>query len=131
MARWIMECGCGRTVYADRGAYRVETSPIAEPCNGEHPESDTPVHDELGWCGCGTPEDTDRMMLVYLETLDSDAFPRRLPEGVSEDALHLLQNIADSLGWTEHGTTVGGAWLTEDGRTTLSNLRAARLAPTA
>ena len=35
----------------------------------------------------------------------------------------LLAYIADAAGWTEHGGSVGGAWLTDGGREALANLR--------
>lgn len=81
------------------------------------------VGTELEWCGCDRPEEVDRMMLAYLEARAVEDFPKPHPEGVSEDAETLLAYIADQLGWTEHGGSVGGAWLSPAGETALNNLR--------
>lgn len=84
------------------------------------------VNTELGWCACDRPYEVDRMMLAYLDVIALDTWPRPPPRGVSDDATTLLAYIADHLGWTDHGTSVGGAWLTDAGQVARSNLRAAQ-----
>lgn len=80
---------------------------------------------ELGGCGCGQPERVDAMMLAYLESRAGEGFPKPDPAGVSEDAALLLAYLADMLDWTEHGGSVGGAWLTDEGERALAHLRSA------
>ena len=38
-------------------------------------------------------------------------------------AIRLLAYIADAQDWTEHGSSVNGAWLTDGGKEALANLR--------
>lgn len=80
------------------------------------------VNTELGWCACGDPSEIDGMMLAYLRARAHEDFPKPAAEGVSPQAELLLAYIADGLGWTEHGSSIGGAWLTEDGREAMENL---------
>lgn len=97
------------------------------------------VCSELGWCGCGGPEDIDQAMLAYLRTLthpagfstDRSAIARAVTDDEPEDGSDgatlrlLLAYMADDLGWSEHGGSVYGAWLTDDGKQALDNLVAA------
>lgn len=78
------------------------------------------------WCGCGDHDRMDRLMLAYLTSLD-------VPEGETPDwpdadavpdGHFLLAYIADSLDWTEHGTTIRYPWLTDAGRAALARFRA-------
>lgn len=127
--RWIETCGCGVETWVKDYAYVRRGDPMtAETCAAPHPHDpdDGPtVPMELGWCGCGNPEDVDRMMLAYLANLH-ERWTTRKDEGaphfgyqptpdLSPDAELLIQYVADSLGWTEHGGSVGGAWLTDEG----------------
>lgn len=110
----------------------VETPKDAQPCNAPHPhiEIDAFVNAELGWCACGTPEEVDRLMLQYLQAVEQRHDPAKRPQTFNEiagrtlsnDTVTLLAYVADSLDWTEHGTSIGGAWLTEAGNEALTNL---------
>ncbi|HYF46707.1 MAG TPA: hypothetical protein VD926_10895 [Acidimicrobiales bacterium] len=125
---WFVGCGsCDGKAWVKNAAIVRDTS--CDACKDYGSDERTGVYvldslvcTELGWCTCGNPEDVDRMMLAYLTARSYDDFPKPRAEGVSEDAEMLLAYIADALGWTEHGGSVGGAWLTDDGREAMANL---------
>lgn len=124
--QWIETCGCGRETHLHNAAFVVTVPDGAKPCDAAHPHDpdERPwVVMELGGCACGEPERVDDMMLAYLASREPEGWPKPAPVGVSEDAALLLAYLADMLGWTEHGGSVGGAWLTEDGAAALANLR--------
>lgn len=134
---WFVGCGCGSNQWV-RNAAIVRDKTCAQ-CKdyGTNEDSgvyvlDALVSTELGWCACGNPEDVDRMMLTYLEWAEA-RFDKQSEvswdtplDNVSDDAKFLLAYIADGLDWTEHGGSVGGAWLTDEGKEAMANLRAAR-----
>ena len=118
------------------------TDPLP-PFNLTGPVDDPPsVVDEMGACGCGSPYLVDQSMFTYLKgvktyrdevgsvpfgTFDyvtkSPKSPY-FPYGLEESHAYLLAYVADMLGWTEHGMSVGGAWLTDDGEEALAVLQA-------
>lgn len=126
---WFMGCGsCGGNRWVRNAEIHFDKE--CEQCHGDGTIDDgrpyvldSLVTTELGWCGCGDPEAVDKVMLAYLRSRAAEDWPD--PEGVSDDAVLLLAYIADALRWTEHGSSVGGAWLTDDGRKALANLEAA------
>ena len=132
---WITTIGapCGVTIY-QKNMRRFVSNEGAAPCSdptcwhhkvvrGEENVFEQPsVNAELEWCGCDTPEEVDRMMLAYLRSRDEKGWPKTEPEGVSADATLLLSYMAARLDWTEHGGSVGGAWLSDDGKEALANL---------
>lgn len=131
MVGWVAQCGaCSGNLWV-RDAALIRDA-VCEECEllgstvegGMIDVTDQLVATQLGWCGCGSTWRLDGMMLAYLRSLDNDTFPRPAPEGVSDDAVMLLANIADHASWTEHGTTVDGAWLTDIGRQVIDRLAA-------
>lgn len=77
----------------------------------------------LGWCGCGDIDEALALVLRYLQALYTgqrvgQTWGPTLREqaGIDEDAWRLLSYVCDAAGWTEHGVSVRGAWLTEEGR---------------
>jgi len=91
---------------------------------------------QLGWCRCGDNDRMDELMLTYLDWLERHwvwlhAQPRNPSEwgkddpesGLDQDVFWMLAYIADEQGWTEHGSSVVGAWITDDGKEALANLR--------
>ena len=125
LGTWVSGCPvCGSEVFVKNAALRqTKTCPNCVEFLADVLSRDEAVAAELGWCLCNRPEEVNRMMLAYLEARSIEDWPKPHPEGVSEDAETLLAYIADQLGWTEHGGSVGGAWLTADGREALDNLR--------
>lgn len=102
----------------------------------EYPKVRASVNDELKWCGCGDGDRVDELMLDYLTWKETYwTWVRSQDERVridwtqtpdcplAEDVQILLAYIADAAGWTEHGGSVFGAWLTDDGDEALANLR--------
>lgn len=72
------------------------------------------------WCGCGMPEEIDKAMLTYLSS-GTHPYPNILKINNTTDLF--CAYIADSLGWTEHGGSVYGAWLTEEGKKILDGIQ--------
>ena len=88
--------------------------------------------DLLDWCGCGNPEEADRAILNYLESLsyyactvcEGEYKERNIDQkhntrsvfGVFNESLILcLMYAMDEKGLTEHGSSIYGAWLTTKG----------------
>ena len=131
---WQFGCSCGCAVLVKNVAWDVQAS--AEPCEGcarliADPlagcdlfgETEPPgVRMELGWCGCGNPDLTDELALAFLERVES-RWAGDKPKAMDHDLAHTWSHICDDLGWTDHGSSVDGAWLTDDGKIALANLR--------
>lgn len=102
-------------------------------------------YNKLHWCGCGMPEEVMALMRRVLEAMDAKwtawraesgwtdkceeryrAFQSRLRElGLADPAVeYTYLYILDAAGLTEHGGGVGGCWLTPEGETLLSHLKA-------
>lgn len=89
--------------------------------------------DALNFCGCGRPERVAELLAAYLSALVEDsrqAEARCVPTwkqqpwlevgGDDRDVFLMCAYIADAAGWTEHGGSVHGAWITESGRDILA-----------
>lgn len=98
--------------------------------NGEWmpiPKSGTPdiINRAMGWCGCGNPENIDLLFLWelrYLSTedrfkIDDVSWKWRYKNHTERmgTARDIVGYILDVMGATEHGGSVGGAWLTDEG----------------
>lgn len=110
-------CACEHSVCAEYGGYG-----FSEPLLQANGDRDGMVCAELGWCQCASPADVDHAMLSYLEG-SGRGVPQAMGSAARERDL-LLAYIAADLGWTEHGGSVWGSWLTDAGREALANLRA-------
>ena len=78
--------------------------------------------EKLGWCGCGCPGEAMRTVAKYLEAR-SLTYPdnkERLKEyfqnGDDDPLVLCLAYEMDRAGLTEHGTSIYGCWLTDDGK---------------
>ena len=117
-----------------------------EGFQGDRPSIQT----EMGGCGCGSSDVIDAAMLVYLSELQAahdevevwrmavpvgarmivppndwyETRAHKWPYGMSDLECYLIAVIADTLGFTEHGGSIYGSWLTDDGTEALANLRA-------
>lgn len=87
--------------------------------NDDGSPADGMVCMEMGWCGCGNPEDVDRWMVAFLTSGTANS------PTITSPLDTVLAYMADGLGWTEHGGGIGGSWLTDDGLEALANLQAA------
>jgi hypothetical protein len=86
--------------------------------------------DDLKFCACGDPERIVELIRNYLSYVDeimgADTHgsdwatwwkARREHWELDDDDLYLvIAYIADALGFTEHGGSIYGAWLTDKGR---------------
>lgn len=77
------------------------------------------------FCGCGSPRDACRALrdLLALHPLydNREALERMIPD---EGVQYLMLYTLDRFDLTEHGGSVGGAWLTDKGKAVLSALEA-------
>lgn len=83
---------------------------------------------KAGFCGCGEHEALDRWMLAYLDQRAQDHLLGPDIEGLDAKTVVLLAFLADKLGWTEHGTSMRFAWLTDEGVKARDLLRAEQAA---
>lgn len=98
------------------------------------------IHEKMNLCGCGVPENTYEAIRRYLRIRKS-CFEENISwENVTEcyrtnlhidyddpmnyGILQFLAYILDSYGFTEHGSSVGGCWLTKEGERLLTVLDA-------
>ena len=85
-------------------------------------------YEVLNWCGCGCSDLAKKTIRDYLEivrcrhaTNRRGTFDRQLKDrfGVTtiyeSDLLLCLAYTLDAAGFTEHGSSIGSAWLTEEG----------------
>ena len=150
---WVSACPqCDNQWYIQNHAWVVVDAggkPTSIRCaNCQDPaeasaDDDITVNAELGWCECGMPSRIDDLMEEFLAGVErrwaqedaadaagshhatryTDGTITTFPYGMNEDVAYLLAYLADTLGWTEHGGSVGGEWLTHDGKEALANLR--------
>jgi len=102
-------------------------------------------YEKLRWCGCGNPEDALAFMRDIMQVMkdgsdgnrselgvpyEQSAWAKRakqleemLPGPLGLSYLYML----DHLGLTEHGGSVGGSWLSEEGEKALELLKAGDL----
>lgn len=77
------------------------------------------VIDELNFCGCYDSSVITDIIKVFIR-LATAGNNRRYITYLCEDLkldckyVHLILNILDRLGWTEHGTAVRGCWIDEE-----------------
>jgi len=80
--------------------------------------------EKLGWCGCGTPDDAAKTIFKLLDAVKEQELEGRKAKlteyfGVGSvydnDLLLCLSYELDRAGFTDHGSSIGWAWLTEDG----------------
>ena len=106
-----------------------------------NPLVDYYMFDVLHLCGCGNPEDTYEAIRKYLHIRKfyyenkeftweniKEEYKTQLSIDVDNDVeygiLQFMMYVLDRSGFTEHGSSVGGCWLTEDGERLLTVLDA-------
>lgn len=80
-------------------------------------------YEKLHWCGCGDPDAAKEVIRDYLEVVnkkfdsDADFYDKFGVKYVYDDKLLLcLAYTLDAAGFTDHGSSIGGAWLTDEGK---------------
>lgn len=70
-------------------------------------------------CGCGNPEDAHRLIhqILSLAPLHTDDSWQKARELIGSDgAFQIVLSALNDANLMEHGTTVGGSWLTDRGK---------------
>ena len=80
-------------------------------------------YEKLNWCGCGDPDRAKKVVRDYLEVVNdkfdsnTDFYEKFGVKYVYDDKLLLcLAQTLDAAGFTDHGTSISGAWLTNEGK---------------
>lgn len=99
-------------------------------------------YEVLNWCGCGSPEEADKQVVKYLNLIDipwRDKYDNALEnlkdfdrkhaeykklckeyfgvESIYDNPLLLcLAYSVDAARFSDHGSSIGGAWITDRGR---------------
>jgi hypothetical protein len=123
---WILGCACGSELFMVNckptligpGCDSCRDDVTGNPLQDGEPWTMLVQH-EAGWCCCGDEDRIDTLMWRYLIHLGPGALGT-----YTGDVEALLAYLADSLGWTEHGTAVDYPWLTDAGREARDNLAA-------
>ncbi|QEE39814.1 MULTISPECIES: hypothetical protein [unclassified Methylobacterium] len=83
------------------------------------------VSHHLGWCGCGAPWAAADWLRRALEA--HPAWEKESQQGAvwgeGHGRAYVLRYMLDHAALTEHGGSVGGAWLTERGERVLAALQ--------
>ena len=84
------------------------------------------LYNEFGACGCSDLEAMINVVKCLLEWMSENIMERQGYEKLfngNEGVFYLLAGRLDSLGLSEHGTSIRCAWLTEKGKEFLSALQ--------
>jgi hypothetical protein len=81
-------------------------------------------YEKLNWCGCGSPETAKRVVRDYLEATSlkydekRQALKKRFGVGdvYGNELMLCLAYAIDGAGLTEHGSSIGCAWVTDEGK---------------
>ena len=88
--------------------------------------SDT-VFNDIGLCGCGDPDAVLDMIQEFLEKRKGPEWEWdaqvEFAKAHPEELMLFLEYILDGKGYTEHGSCVMGAWLTDKGKRLLELLQ--------
>ena len=96
---------------------------------GEYKKFDDIVFGEIGLCGCGYPDSVLDMIQEFLEKKSEERhsiYDEEAEEFAKKWALQMTYYLAYTLdhhGFTEHGTSISGAWITDKGKAFLEMLR--------
>lgn len=105
-----------------------------------NPLMDYYMYEELNLCGCGSPEFTYSAIREYLH-IREDWYKNRIKydgvlqrykknlhiddnDSLQSGLLQFMMYILDHKGFTEHGGSIGGCWITDKGRRLLTVLDA-------
>ncbi|MGR9130754.1 hypothetical protein ACU8NX_18560 [Rhizobium leguminosarum] len=89
-------------------------------------EAQAMYFDQLGFCGCGSPEEVHKFVCDCLGAFDREKQEPEWHDAIEliketvtndpENAAYFIAYVLDTLNLTEHGGTVGGAWLSDRGK---------------
>jgi len=74
-------------------------------------------------CGCGCPEQFWKAAQVVLEHFSKDWSERDSGWVYASDDRYFVVNALDSVDLLEHGSGIGGSWLSDSGKEALAFLR--------
>lgn len=84
--------------------------------------------DAIGICGCGKPGEVAALIYRMLHALGQEDrewdAPRKAAGDPPGTVYELLLHWIEDHGWTEHGGSTYGSWLTDDGRKAMAAARA-------
>lgn len=84
--------------------------------------------EEMNFCGCGCPEETQEWLAAVLDAIKARSDSRYTRDdvqaaiGLNENAAYFVLYALDAMGLTDHGGSVGGCWLTTEGERLLADL---------
>jgi hypothetical protein len=86
------------------------------------------IYGELGFCGCGLPEETIALLRDVLSVIESDepnykALLPLLDHKKTPGLVYTYLYLLDDKGLTDHGSGVMACWLTDKGSELLDSLR--------
>ena len=124
MSQWVDLERLARMRVDDSDAHYVDGNGVS------HDSALAVLGEELGWCGCGDPDGAAKLLLTALEIIDDSASKYAATEakwkelGYGNDLVRVifLYWLCDQ-GFTDHGTSVFGGWLTDAGHQLMTDLR--------
>ena len=116
-------------IHPQTGAMKPKSRDEIWTLLNEHGVSPTPYEsivearwfEDLKFCGCGYPEETRAYLLGILKAIkqrsDSDWKEDTIDQAINNPEMfrYFMLYVLDAMGLTEHGSNVGGSWLTEKG----------------
>lgn len=91
------------------------------------------VFNELHFCGCGEPEKAMQYLVNILQALktrgedwndeNNKKVNELLPEYGCEPKAAITLYLLDGAGLIEHGSSIGGSWLTSEGHAFLEDMQ--------
>lgn len=77
----------------------------------------------LGGCGCGNSDELKEKTWKVFEHFNQEIMGRDFNFIYENETNELIANWLDSKNLIEHGSSIGGSWLTEDGKELFEQLK--------
>lgn len=82
------------------------------------------IYCDLPICGCGDPASAVMLIRSILERHSDNDFPRELEDLLPDETIrHIVLASLTNINVLEHGGTIEGSWLTENGKHLLASMR--------